>query len=145
MDQDQGNTTTTACDHEVDWLVAGAGAAGMIKTLLALHNKTLPPSLNFERPPANSPLVQSPFRVQTQPEPWAKKAGDGPRRAAVSAFGFGGINGHVLLEEWSEKSADTAAFSLSSDDEKIPDQKAGRYISGIFGNNWWQIYLPHRP
>ena len=81
-------------------LLTGAGAAGMIKTLLALHHKTLPPSLNFERPPANSPLNDSPFHVQTKAEPWNRRGNETPRRAAVSAFGFGGINGHVLIEQY---------------------------------------------
>src|SRR5205807_65977 len=43
-------------------------------------------------------LADSPFRVLTAAEPWPRRAG-GPRRAAVSGFGFGGINAHVLLEE----------------------------------------------
>ena len=81
-------------------LLTGAGAAGMIKTLLAFKHKTLPPSLNFNKPPENSPLLNSPFRVQTSAEEWKKRNADLPRRAAVSAFGFGGINGHLLFEEW---------------------------------------------
>ena len=81
-------------------LLTGAGAASMIKTLLALRHKTLPPSLNFNRPADKSPLHHSPFRVQTEPEPWKKRDKNTPRRAAVSAFGFGGINSHLLFEEW---------------------------------------------
>ena len=79
-------------------LLTAAGAAGMIKTLLALSHKTLPPSLNFHQAPVNSPLQNSPFRVQQDAEAWPRK--DHPRRGAVSAFGFGGINGHLLIEEW---------------------------------------------
>jgi PfaB family protein len=81
-------------------LLTAAGAAGMIKTLLALQNKILPPSLNYEEPSADSPLIDGPFRVQTRPEPWLRRKENYPRRAAVSAFGFGGINAHLLLEEW---------------------------------------------
>jgi acyl transferase domain-containing protein/3-hydroxymyristoyl/3-hydroxydecanoyl-(acyl carrier protein) dehydratase len=81
-------------------LLTGAGAAGMIKILLALKNKTLPPSLNFNKAPAKSPLCNSPFHVQTQAEQWIRKDIDTPLRAAVSAFGFGGINSHLLFEEW---------------------------------------------
>jgi acyl transferase domain-containing protein len=72
----------------------------MIKTLLALNHKILPPSLNFTRPSDNSPLHDSPFRVQTAAEAWNREAISSPRRAAISAFGFGGINAHLLLEEW---------------------------------------------
>jgi acyl transferase domain-containing protein len=81
-------------------LLTAAGAAGMIKTLLAIKHQTLPPSLNFTAPAENSPLRDGPFRVQTLAEPWHRRDPRIPRRAAISAFGFGGINGHVLLEEW---------------------------------------------
>ncbi len=84
-------------------LLTGAGAASMIKTLLALKHKILPPSLNFTRSSAKSPLLNSPFRVQTEPEPWTKRDKYTPRRAAVSAFGFGGINSHLLFEEWNSE------------------------------------------
>jgi len=84
-------------------LLTAAGAAGMIKTLLALCNKSLPPSLNFKRAPQNSPLKNGPFRVQTESEGWPQRNDHQPRRAAVSAFGFGGINAHMLLEEYDEK------------------------------------------
>jgi PfaB family protein len=80
-------------------LLTGAGAAGMIKTLLAMQHKILPPSLNFRKASDNSPLHHSPFRVQTEPEEWIQRNADTPRRAGVSAFGFGGINGHILFEE----------------------------------------------
>ncbi|UCF93943.1 MAG: hypothetical protein JSW39_07220, partial [Desulfobacterales bacterium] len=84
-------------------LLTAAGAAGMIKILLALQHKILPPTLHFQKPPPNSPLNDGPFRVPVKPEPWDRKGAHRPRRAAVSAFGFGGINAHVLLEEWDEK------------------------------------------
>lgn len=79
-------------------LLTAAGAAGLIKTILAIRHGVLPPSLNFESYPANSPLVNSPFAVQTKAEPWPEVD---LRRAAVSAFGFGGINAHLLLEQYS--------------------------------------------
>lgn len=81
-------------------LLTAAGAAGLIKVLLALHEKQLPPSANFRRPPAGSPLDGSPFRVQTTAAPWSERSPGTPRRAAISAFGFGGINAHLLIEEW---------------------------------------------
>ncbi|MGD8241301.1 MAG: beta-ketoacyl synthase N-terminal-like domain-containing protein [Desulfobacterales bacterium] len=82
-------------------LLTGAGMAGLIKVLLAMARQTLPPSLNFRRSFDGSPLEKGPFRVQTDPAPWKRRAPDRPRRAAVSAFGFGGINAHLLVEEWS--------------------------------------------
>jgi acyl transferase domain-containing protein/3-hydroxymyristoyl/3-hydroxydecanoyl-(acyl carrier protein) dehydratase len=80
--------------------LTAAGAAGLIKVLLALKNQLLPPTANFERPAPNLGLGDGPFRILTQAEPWPARAAGQPRRAAVSGFGFGGINAHVLIEEW---------------------------------------------
>ncbi len=81
-------------------LLTAAGAAGLIKTILAMQNRVLPPSLNFTTP-ADARLDGSgPFRVQTRASSWEPVHGDGLRRAAVSAFGFGGINAHLLMEQW---------------------------------------------
>ncbi|HKI20067.1 MAG TPA: beta-ketoacyl synthase N-terminal-like domain-containing protein, partial [Isosphaeraceae bacterium] len=80
--------------------LTAAGAAGLIKVLLALKSRLLPPTANFERPAPNLGLEDSPFRVLTRAEPWPARVVGQPRRAAVSGFGFGGINAHVLIEEW---------------------------------------------
>ncbi|MEW6280414.1 MAG: beta-ketoacyl synthase N-terminal-like domain-containing protein, partial [Candidatus Eremiobacterota bacterium] len=77
-------------------LLTGAGAAGLAKVLLGLRHGTIPPSLNFREPVLD--LSGTPFRVPTRPEPWERPA-HRPRRAAVSGFGFGGINAHLLVEE----------------------------------------------
>jgi len=81
-------------------LLTAAGAAGLIKVLLGIQHQTLPPTLNFQTPAPGSPLPGSPFHVQTTSAPWPSRGVAVPRRAAVSAFGFGGINAHVLVEEW---------------------------------------------
>ncbi|MER5888000.1 type I polyketide synthase [Streptomyces sp. NPDC001941] len=73
------------------------GIAGVIKTALALHHRTLPASLHYERPNPAIDFAASPFYVQSATEPWP--AGEGPRRAGVSAFGLGGTNAHAVLEE----------------------------------------------
>ena len=83
----------------VGHLLTAAGAAGLIKTLLAIKHKTLPPTANFSQSNPNIPLEQSPFRVISQSAAWEAPSNK-PRRAAISAFGFGGINAHVLLEEY---------------------------------------------
>ena len=82
-------------------LLTAAGSAAMIKVLLALKHKMLPPSANFESPAQGVHLEESPFTVLQAPQPW--ESADTPRRAAVSAFGFGGINAHVLVEEWRDR------------------------------------------
>ncbi|MBI9082662.1 MAG: acyltransferase domain-containing protein [Desulfobacterales bacterium] len=94
-------------------LLTAAGAAGMIKTLLAMDRSTLPPSLNFTRPGPNSPLAASPFHVQQTPEPWPQRKHHKEKRAAVSAFGFGGINAHLLLETWTGEASSTSKVQSS--------------------------------
>jgi PfaB family protein len=81
-------------------LLTAAGAAASIKTILALSHRTLPPQTHFEQPAAGIDLDTSPFRLLGQACPWHQRRDEVPRRAAVSAFGFGGINAHMLLEEW---------------------------------------------
>ena len=68
-----------------------AGAAGLLKATLALHEKLIPASLGFERPRPNIDWASSPLRVNTQTRPWDAVNGRA-RCAAVSAFGFGGTN-----------------------------------------------------
>ncbi|MDJ0782742.1 MAG: beta-ketoacyl synthase N-terminal-like domain-containing protein, partial [Desulfosarcinaceae bacterium] len=82
---------------------AAAGAAGMIKAVLALYNKVLPPTLKVDSPDPKLKIDESPFYLNTQSRPWIQANGH-PRRAGVSAFGFGGSNFHAVLEEYrSEK------------------------------------------
>jgi polyketide-type polyunsaturated fatty acid synthase PfaA len=77
---------------------AAAGAAGLIKAALALHHKVLPPTIKVEKPLDGLRAGQSPFYVNGEKRPWPPAA-DHPRRAGVSAFGFGGSNFHCVLEE----------------------------------------------
>ena len=82
-------------------LKSGAGAAGLLKATMALHHKQLPPSLNFKQPNPNIDFSGSPFYVNTELRSWGDPGNDeGVRRAGVSAFGFGGTNFHVVLEEY---------------------------------------------
>ena len=77
---------------------AAAGAAGIIKAALALHHKVLPPTIKVTAPIEGVGPGKSPFYVNAEARPWLPRP-DHPRRAAVSAFGFGGSNFHCLLEE----------------------------------------------
>ena len=80
-------------------LKGAAGAAGLLKATFALRDKVLPPSLHCERPNPNIDFAHSPLYVNTELRPWTATA-DGVRRAGASAFGFGGTNFHVVLEEY---------------------------------------------
>ncbi|MEB3283961.1 MAG: beta-ketoacyl synthase N-terminal-like domain-containing protein [Candidatus Sericytochromatia bacterium] len=97
----------------VGHLLTAAGAAGLIKTLYALRSRTLPPTANYRRSAAAWGLDEANLRVLNAPEPWPS-SNAGARRAAVSAFGFGGINAHLLIEEYIALS-EPASSGLSED------------------------------
>lgn len=78
---------------------AAAGAAGLFKAVMALHHKVLPPTIKADTPNTKLELSRSPFYLNTSARPWIRDASH-PRRAAVSAFGFGGSNFHLALEEY---------------------------------------------
>jgi malonyl CoA-acyl carrier protein transacylase len=94
-----GSVALGSVKSNVGHLKGAAGAAGILKTTLALHHKMLPPSLNFVKPNPNVDFTKSPFYVNTALKPWKTREGL-PRRAGVSAFGFGGTNFHAVLEEY---------------------------------------------
>ena len=77
---------------------AAAGAASLIKVAMALYNKVLPPTLKVTKPVDPLMVPNSPFSVNATMRPWLSKP-EHPRRAALSAFGFGGSNFHAVLEE----------------------------------------------
>ena len=78
---------------------AAAGAAGLMKIVLALHHKVLPPTLKIDQPDPNLKIHESPLYLNTETRPWFSSK-DHPRRSGVSAFGFGGSNFHLVLEEY---------------------------------------------
>ena len=92
-----------AVKSNIGHLLTGAGSAGLIKILLALKNNTLPATANFNRASEKIPLEGSPFQILKKSQPWARRNPETPRRAAINGFGFGGINAHVLIEEWMGK------------------------------------------
>ena len=94
-----GSIALGSVKSNIGHLKAAAGAAGMLKATLALHNKVLPPSLNFERPNHNLDWATSPFAVNTELRDW-DIADERTRVAGVSAFGFGGTNFHIVMEEY---------------------------------------------
>ena len=74
-----------------------AGVTGLIKTALALHHGEIPPTRNLKEP--NPQLTASDAKLTVVTDPWPWPRGDRPRRAGVSAFGIGGTNAHVVIEE----------------------------------------------
>jgi len=84
-----------------------AGVAGLIKAVLALQHRTLPPSLHFKQPNPNIDFANSPFYVNATRTDWPTT--EAPRRAGVSSFGIGGTNAHVVLEEAPVREQGTAS------------------------------------
>ncbi|HBA60743.1 MAG TPA: type I polyketide synthase [Elusimicrobia bacterium] len=96
----EGQCALGSVKSNIGHLLTAAGSAGMMKVLLSLRNKAIAPTANFSKPGPRIALAASPFRVPHKCEDWAQRDSRTPRRAAVSAFGFGGINAHVLVEEY---------------------------------------------
>ncbi|MEU3786940.1 SDR family NAD(P)-dependent oxidoreductase [Streptomyces sp900129855] len=97
--QDRQFAAVGSVKSQIGHTKAAAGAAGMIKLALSLHHRLLPPTINVERPNPSVDWENSPFYVSTRTRPWIRDPRRPRRRAAVSAFGFGGTNFHVVMEE----------------------------------------------
>ncbi|MFJ2239305.1 SDR family NAD(P)-dependent oxidoreductase [Streptomyces sp. NPDC087859] len=125
-------TVKTSVGH----LETAAGIAGLIKTVLAMRHRILPPLLHLERPNPLLELERSPFHLVDAAMPWDRHSIEGhelPRRAGVSSFGFGGANAHVVLEEHSGRRSAPAASGpqlivLSALDEERLGAYAARLL-----------------
>lgn len=95
--QDNGYCAIGSVKANLGHLDIASGAIGLIKTSLSLHEGVLPPSINFTRPNPRIDFASSPFYVNTELKPWPESGQ--PRRAAVSSFGVGGTNAHVVVEQ----------------------------------------------
>ncbi|WND33027.1 SDR family NAD(P)-dependent oxidoreductase [Streptomyces sp. BB1-1-1] len=88
----------------VGHLETAAGIAGLIKIVLAMRHRMLPPTLHVERPNPLLDLAGSPFHLVDSARPWDRprtaSGAEAPRLAGVSSFGFGGVNAHVVVEEF---------------------------------------------
>jgi amino acid adenylation domain-containing protein len=103
---DNGFCAIGSLKSNVGHLVMAAGAAGVIKTALAMAERRLPPSLHFTAPNPRLNLAASPFVVNDTLRPWQSA---GPLLAGVSSFGVGGTNAHVILEEAPARTPSDAA------------------------------------
>ncbi len=108
-----GQCVLSAVKSNIGHLLTAAGSAGLIKTLLAMEHGTLPPVANFDAPSDKVGLAGSPFSILKQSRPWERRSAGVPRRAAINGFGFGGINAHLLIEEWLGESVPSAGRTKS--------------------------------
>ncbi len=104
-------------------LLTGAGAAGLIKVVLAIKNRTLPPMANFAQANPALEIDRTPFKILKRSQPWQQRDPEQSRRAGINAFGFGGINAHVLIEEWQPATKSTIPVS-------VPDKPPTKVNSG---------------
>ncbi len=100
LSDSKSNKVVGSVKGQIGHLRLAAGIASLIKVALALNNEVYPPSIPVNK--LNPVFDKSPLRPIDKPLPWIKADG-GIRRAAASAFGFGGTNYHVILEEYKKK------------------------------------------
>ena len=118
-----------------------AGAAGFIKASLALYNKILPGTIHVTAPNRKFDIENTPFYVNASTRPWIKSV-NAPRRASVSAFGFGGTNFHVALEEYQPEHtkayrsySSSYAVVLTADSKNELMHQAGRLLQQLEASN----------
>ncbi|MGV9302383.1 SDR family NAD(P)-dependent oxidoreductase [Nonomuraea sp. NPDC003727] len=105
---DRGWCGIGSVKSNIGHLSQASGVVGVIKTVLAMEHGLIPPSINFERPNPAIDFDSSPFYVVSAPSKWEGDEAD-PRRAAVSSFGIGGTNAHVILQQAPPAAAATRA------------------------------------
>jgi acyl transferase domain-containing protein len=116
---------------------AAAGVAGLIKVVLSLQNAEIPPHLHFKTLNPHASVNQSAISIPTRSVPWP--AGDRPRIAGVSGFGFSGTNAHVIVEEaplpppTGEAAEDRPlhVLALSAKSDRALDELAARYVDRL--------------
>jgi acyl transferase domain-containing protein/NAD(P)H-dependent flavin oxidoreductase YrpB (nitropropane dioxygenase family) len=96
-----------------------AGMASLIKTALALKHRLLPPTLGVTVPNRQIDFVHSPFYISSEARPWIDRNDAPARRAGLSAFGFGGTNFHVVLEEYTGQCHPRHEFDLAPRDAEL--------------------------
>ncbi|MEO8814697.1 MAG: beta-ketoacyl synthase N-terminal-like domain-containing protein [Mycobacterium sp.] len=105
-DERSGPCHVGSVKSNIGHLESAAGIASLIKTILCLKHRAIPATLHYTSPNPELHLDQGPFVVASELTPWES---DGIRRAGVSAFGVGGTNAHVVLEEWAQTSSAPAS------------------------------------
>ena len=119
-------------------LDVAAGVTGLIKTVLALENAELPPSLHYEKPNPRIDFASAPVYVNAALAPWPERPADEPRRAGVNSFGLGGTNAHVVLEQAPEPAAaeHTRPWQLLTLSARTPDAlaAAGERLAARFAD-----------
>ncbi|NOU17173.1 MAG: amino acid adenylation domain-containing protein [Bacteroidales bacterium] len=117
-------------------LGAAAGITGVIKTILALKNRQIPPSINYSEPNPKIDIDNSPFYVNTKIKPWTEEV----LRAGVSSFGIGGTNAHLIIEEApvkekSENNNEWKIINISANSEKSYKELLSKHVNFLKQNS----------
>ncbi|WP_452094298.1 SDR family NAD(P)-dependent oxidoreductase [Dactylosporangium matsuzakiense] len=129
-----GSCPIGSVKSNIGHLESAAGIAGLTKVLLQLRHAELVPSLHSSTTNPKIDFTGTPFRVQQTRSAWAKAAGGTPRRAGISAFGAGGANAHLLVEEAPEAAVRTGRpdgaclFVLSARSDAALREHAQQYV-----------------
>ena len=118
----------TSVKSNIGHTLAAAGAAGLMSATLSLARRRIAPLAGFERVRGDLPLADAGAQVATEASDWDRAAGGGRRMAAVSSFGFGGTNVHVVLEEAPEGAAPRRARAALAGAQPDADGPARRRI-----------------
>ncbi|RKG88157.1 polyketide synthase family protein [Corallococcus terminator] len=98
--QAPGSVVIGSVKSMIGHLHSAAGVVNLIKVLKSLEHQVLPPQIHCERPNPDIKWAEIPVVVNTEKRPWPAPADGGPRRAGMSAFGMGGTNYHLIVEEY---------------------------------------------
>lgn len=98
----KGSVAIGSVKSQIGHSFSAAGMANLIKVVEGMRNNLMPPTHNFEKAPEETKLEETPFYVNTTAKPWPVRTEGEPKRASVNAFGFGGINASVVVEEYME-------------------------------------------
>ncbi|MEM9445730.1 MAG: SDR family NAD(P)-dependent oxidoreductase [Verrucomicrobiota bacterium] len=97
----KGSAAVSSVKSMIGHTKSTAGVVGLMKAVLSLYYRVLPPTLHVNRPNPKAQLENGPLYVNTETRPWIRNGH--ARRAGISAFGFGGTNYHVTVEEYQDQ------------------------------------------
>jgi len=143
------NIPVTSLKANIGHTLEAAGLAGLIKTVLCLQHRIIPPAINVKTPNPKVPWESIPFYTPCRAECWPLPEDGRPRRAGVNAFGLGGLNMHVVVDEFDASRATSVAASRPqtircADDDAIAVIGRGCLLPGgdRFEYDWRRHKIP---
>jgi acyl transferase domain-containing protein/NADP-dependent 3-hydroxy acid dehydrogenase YdfG len=135
----------TSVKANIGHALEAAGVAGVIKTVLCMQHKIVPPAINIRTLNTKVDWEKSPYYIPMAPAPWEPQPDGSPRRAAVNAFGIGGMNMHMVLDEFDDSARQLAAGqpprpAISADDQAVAIVGIGCVLPGAMDvERLWQV------